>query len=691
MVNPQSFDGRYSPSNQENRLSRSSGAGKSDPSAAKVKGRELHLDLSHVLNPSNRSPSPLSEHTFSRAVDDLRKLGPGEHLRNKGDSLNQVFRCESPLTTPQTAESPSEASPSTPAITAVKLIAKPTDDSAAAANSIACYRISDLMGFDCVPQTASIPTFHYSNRQESTEDVNTFTLDSNKEFVAEEKIRCSEFEVTEVITGSKKELYFTDDSGFTYTLKQSVDDSSVYTVHSPLLNKYVLKPLVELNDGHGNSFFVPSSLVKPHLPESQGTGKILYNEKNQPFIIPADCCLYKTASDDDETSSVSSDDASSDFFEEISGDTDDDEASVAAPAKENRYQFVMKTTSEGQNFIVEQDKETGAYRLNTDESLKDQKNGALFQVSQVAISKNQKQMLLNAFPIKKEEESEKQFIEKNGKRFYIEDDTLVSYTDDTRPAIVQEQILNPYLGGEPPNELDIRQTTEGVAAFFERINPESFIRAFIATIVFRPQDGKVARLSESNYLFPENEEGTLDVVMIDADATFPTNNTFSDDPDWITRENPITGEITQEEDIHVVRNGLMAFPQAERPLSDKEKRQVAGLIDTVSAYQKEAVDIFRHEHLKHPLKPEEAKKVQKSIIALKDLISRLAKAKDLLSSSSCSLQDIFFHIFPEYEEEWNDPRLAEMSRPDKALNIGQQSMKEMISLVNRGRAPPPRT
>ena len=136
---------------------------------------------------------------------------------------------------------------------------------------------------------------------------------------------------------------------------------------------------------------------------------------------------------------------------------------------------------------------------------------------------------------------------------------------------VQNRIKNPYFGSK---NFNILQPSDEREAFYAKIDMEGFIHAMLAFMLFRSQDGKLSQLNESNILFIETDKKTLAPVWIDLDETLPPNNTFS-------KQNDDKG------DVHVLRNGLMALPQARQLLSEHQQKQTEQLIISICNKRRE--------------------------------------------------------------------------------------------------------
>lgn len=220
--------------------------------------------------------------------------------------------------------------------------------------------------------------------------------------------------------------------------------------------------------------------------------------------------------------------------------------------------------------------------------------------------------------------------------------------------------------------LDILHPSEAREEFYKRIDMGSYIQAFIATILLRPQDGKISDLGESNVLFqampfvmtkengetetivdPLNPLCPLCPIIIDLDETMPPANDYSQNPDFIGKG--------QAENIHAVRNGLMGFPQARVLLSGDQKLQAEAILKEIILTSPQAIQFLE------TLKSNESFN-DKHIAAYKEVIDRMDQFLLKTGGNDWSLEQLFFFVFPEYQEHWE--AFGDMSPEDKAINIG---------------------
>lgn len=238
-------------------------------------------------------------------------------------------------------------------------------------------------------------------------------------------------------------------------------------------------------------------------------------------------------------------------------------------------------------------------------------------------------------------------------------------------GMVQARVPNVFVGASSQKPLNILTASSEVNKFYSRIDMPSFIECFLAIMLLRPQDGKVTGLDESNVLFSEVNPGEPDSplkpVLIDLDETMPPNNDYSQDPHVAPRGSA--------DKVHVVRNGLMAFPQALEMLKGSNKEGAVAAMKKIIS-QKGIIEKFLLGRLGKDFKKSH---VDACLQVIGKMESFLAEKGD----AEWSLQQLFFHVFPEYEEQWN--RLGTEPEAYKAMLIGKESDKSIKERIARQR------
>lgn len=245
-----------------------------------------------------------------------------------------------------------------------------------------------------------------------------------------------------------------------------------------------------------------------------------------------------------------------------------------------------------------------------------------------------------------------EYVMRNGQLYSLiskEQETFIVIGKDVQ-GMLQAKIENTFTGPlNSSGSVDITTDTTRRRDFFNRIEMNSFIESFLVTILLRPEDGKIKDLTESNVLFVPipGKDGKVDVqtsllrpVLIDFDETLPKQN------DW------------QAEGIHAVRCGLMGFPQAELKLSSEQRAFALQHLNNI-INQKGQIKLFLEKSLP-----------KANVEATLQIIERMQTFMLQNQENEWSLEDLFFHVFPEYKQQWMLPEIKTESRSVKADIIG---------------------
>lgn len=241
-------------------------------------------------------------------------------------------------------------------------------------------------------------------------------------------------------------------------------------------------------------------------------------------------------------------------------------------------------------------------------------------------------------------------------------------------------------GKEETKVVDVLRDDAFRSQFYERIDMNSYIDAFLSTILLRPQDGKMLNLPNSNYLFriipdskgdvdPLNPNLKLEIVLIDLDEIMPKANDVYYMKDQGNKA------------VHPVRNGLMGFPHARKPLTVSEQQHAFEIMDDIISKKKEMHDYLTKTYLKKESKLDKKKLgilSDQHIQSFDQVITRLEEFKKN-HGDSFTLEQLFFYVFPEYRDQWQ--RIGERETPEyKALLIGDDSIENIEKmLVARGK------
>lgn len=201
-------------------------------------------------------------------------------------------------------------------------------------------------------------------------------------------------------------------------------------------------------------------------------------------------------------------------------------------------------------------------------------------------------------------------------------------------GLVQKKVENIFIGPNPNNPLDLHFGDPiAIGQFFNRIDFASFVEAFMATILLRPEDGKVMNLGDSNILFEiidpsKPDHSPLRPVIIDLDESIPDTNGYC------------TMSILRDDGRVVIKNGLMGFPQVNFPLEPAHIDSIASVIGKQHAILRVMKSYIENETLTEA--HEEA------------LLEVFQRMDEYISSATPNktLKDLFFHVFPHYQKQW---------------------------------------
>lgn len=260
------------------------------------------------------------------------------------------------------------------------------------------------------------------------------------------------------------------------------------------------------------------------------------------------------------------------------------------------------------------------------------------------------------------------YIQREGQEYKVDRTSKgnVVIVDDVK-GMVQCKVPDPYKGENKDKPLDIRYESPERDDFYARIPMSNYIDAFMASLVLRPEDGKITDLSESNVLFsrinPEDPNSLLKPVLIDLDETLPFNNNFR----------MVETMSGKSEQANPVRLGLMGFPHAHRPLNVEERQQVLDQIKNMIDHKDRAVKYLMHF---------KARLHDAPIEAFEEMMARLESFHP--ENDEWTLADLCFHLLPAYKEDW-DKIGGLMSPEEKAAIIGFNSRNDINKVVEKRR------
>lgn len=233
------------------------------------------------------------------------------------------------------------------------------------------------------------------------------------------------------------------------------------------------------------------------------------------------------------------------------------------------------------------------------------------------------------------------------------------------PTLYLEKIENLFVGFGIDG-LNITEASDERAAFYKRIDRKSFIDSFIATLLTRPQDGKIATLAnDSNYLFREEKNGSLSIIQIDPDNLMPPNNQVS-----------VAKGIKEYGTVVPIRSGLVGFPMATEKLTGEELQHLKAVIERVTSPKNEFIarDIIKMYDKTSSDTEGPSQMTLDRQQAYSEVIGRL---RDFFEKhqGEVSLQELFFHVFPEYAEHYKKLIKAEFSPERAALSVGSDPVE----------------
>ncbi|MEI8364980.1 MAG: hypothetical protein WCF65_01050 [Parachlamydiaceae bacterium] len=253
-----------------------------------------------------------------------------------------------------------------------------------------------------------------------------------------------------------------------------------------------------------------------------------------------------------------------------------------------------------------------------------------------------------------------------------EEDGMITIIGRNITGMVQIKAENLFtIPAGHTKSLDITVESEQRDIFFSRVTTDSFIQAFIAAMILRTQDGKVVVLEQSNILFraipetgngdPNNPETKLECVLIDLDESMPASNDYSTDPSFEGKEK-----------VHIVRLGLMGFPQARIPLSAEIRSETSSRIRSICE-QTKCINEYLNTWKKNI-------SLEKTIACL-TVLDKMGKFIDQSGATDWTMEQLFFYVFPEYKQQWDI--LEGVSAPVRASMIGFNSEQELVEYARR--------
>lgn len=211
------------------------------------------------------------------------------------------------------------------------------------------------------------------------------------------------------------------------------------------------------------------------------------------------------------------------------------------------------------------------------------------------------------------------------------------------PGIIQERVCNLWLGEGKPTKTQ-NQRDRIFQELNQAIPTKELIHTIIATILARPQDGKIVvgnsekPLEESNYLFKPFSSPcqSLTPIMIDSGEWFPSRNDINEEPS-MPKDNSL---------VCTVRCGLLAFSKVREKLdkdhSDYAERILRNILESVPT-QELAISHYIEKY-----------GLNKGVLtSYLQTIRRIRKFYNHNQGKEWSLEDLFFGAIPSYKKQWN--------------------------------------
>jgi hypothetical protein len=284
----------------------------------------------------------------------------------------------------------------------------------------------------------------------------------------------------------------------------------------------------------------------------------------------------------------------------------------------------------------------------------------------VLLNSNFKEVLEESLPLSKK--GDKLLTERNGQKYEVlENKNGIKVIGKDIKGMIQMKIPNVFTGSGK-KALDVTVSSPEREAFYNRIPMDLFGEAFFATLLLRPQDGKISTLDETNVLFSaldhNNPSSSLIPILIDLDESMPVNNHS------ISVMSEITGK---NKEVNPVRFGLMGFPHARQSLSAAEKNKILELIHKTVDEKMVLIKYLEKYTKKDGILNDE------NLKAFEEVIDKLRSFAKEYEDKNWNLQDLCFHVLPAYKDDWLSLN-EKMTPEEKALLIGLHTLAEIQNM-----------
>ena len=180
--------------------------------------------------------------------------------------------------------------------------------------------------------------------------------------------------------------------------------------------------------------------------------------------------------------------------------------------------------------------------------------------------------------------------------------------------------------------------------FYSRIDPLSFWKASLFSILIAHGDLRIGHLKSSNILFQpqEKDQRTLDCIVIDMEISMSESN----------KESSFRKKVFGNQNVVPYRSSLLAFPQADKAPPEDVLAEVKTMVLGIN--ERDLIDFLKKQQFSY----ETNQPYQKGKILKRQLYNRLqidafrARVQLLKGivarKSSFTLRDVVYAVFPDY-------------------------------------------
>jgi hypothetical protein len=180
--------------------------------------------------------------------------------------------------------------------------------------------------------------------------------------------------------------------------------------------------------------------------------------------------------------------------------------------------------------------------------------------------------------------------------------------------------------------------------FYSRIDPLSFWKASLFSILIAHGDLRIGHLKSSNILFQpqEKDQRTLDCIVIDMEISMSESN----------KESSFRKKVFGNQNVVPYRSSLLAFPQADKAPSEDILTQVKTMVLGIN--ERDLIDFLKKQQFSYETKqPYQKEKILKrqlyNRLQIDAFRARLQLLKDIVARKrSFTLRDVVYAVFPDY-------------------------------------------